>query len=247
MIAAEMKNYFLNSLAPSDWDLLKDRLEAVELPVRYDLAPRHRRVTHVYFLEHGMASVVARSPRGHQAEIALIGNEGWVGLSIALGVRRAPNHTFMQIGGAGYRMEADAFEAALEQSPTLRARALSFVYAFLVQTSQTVLANAHGKLEERLARWLLMAHDRAHDEALPLTHEFLSHMLGVRRAGVSVALRALIAQGVVSGRRGSIEIEDREALEKVANGFYGVPESEMRRLLDDTCIAPDERGVSGWR
>lgn len=237
MSGRDVKNFFLNTLESSDWDLLKDRLQAVDLPPRFDLEQLHRRVTHVYFLERGVASVVARSPRGHETEIGLIGSEGWTGMSTALGISRAANHTFMQLGGSGHRIEVEAMQAALEKSATLRARGLMFVHVFLVQASQTALANAHAKLEERLARWILMAQDRSDNDSLALTHEFLSHILGVRRAGVSVALRELTTKGIISGRRGEVEIEDRKALELIADGFYGVPEAEMRRVLDDRTSA----------
>lgn len=232
------RNGFLITLAGADFELLQGGLQAVDLPTRFDLERVNKPVTHIYFPERGLASVVARSRRGHETEIGLVGREGWSGLTTGLGLSRAANHTFMQIAGAGHRIAVEAFETACEQSETLKTHALLFVHLFFVQISQTAVANAHAKLEERLARWLLMALDRSDDDDLPLTHDFLSHMLGVRRAGVSVALRALATKGLISGRRGEIRVEDREGLETFADGFYGVPEAEMRRLLVAPNVGP---------
>ena len=109
---------------------------------------------------------------------------------------------------------------------------LQFAHAFIVQAAYTALANARSKLEERLARWLLMAHDRADGDEIPLTHEILALMLGVRRPGVTLALSILVRQGLIRTSRGFIFITDRRGLEKSSNGAYGVPEAEFHRLFD---------------
>jgi CRP-like cAMP-binding protein len=120
--------------------------------------------------------------------------------------------------------------AALRTSETLRESMLKFVQSFLQQASQTALANGRGTLETRLARWLIMAHDRIDTPRLPLTHEFLAVMLGVRRPGVTVALQKLQVSGLVTTHRNAIEIQDRAGLEALAGGFYGVAEAEQERL-----------------
>jgi CRP-like cAMP-binding protein len=118
----------------------------------------------------------------------------------------------------------------MQDSPSLRISFLHFAQAFMVQTAHTAVANARGKLEERLARWLLMAHDRVDGDELPLTHEFLALMLGTRRPGVTVAFRLLEQKGLVSTKRALIVIDDRAGLIELAAEFYGVPEAESLRL-----------------
>jgi CRP-like cAMP-binding protein len=115
----------------------------------------------------------------------------------------------------------------MAESASLVKALLKFVHVFGVQSAYTALANAHGKIEERLARWLLMAQDRIGEDELILTHEFLSLMLGVRRAGVTVALQHFESTGLISTSRGSITIKDRDGLEESANGLYGTPEAEF--------------------
>jgi CRP-like cAMP-binding protein len=166
-----------------------------------------------------------------QAEVAIIGREGMTGLAVILRAGRSPCEVFIQAEGHGQCIEAEDLLTAMEKSKVLQEAFLRFAHVFAVQSGYTALANAHAKLEERLARWLLMAQDRiAHDELL-LTHEFLSLMLGVRRAGVTVALQHFENGGLIATNRGSITIKDRDGLEESANGFYGAPEAEYERLF----------------
>jgi CRP-like cAMP-binding protein len=119
----------------------------------------------------------------------------------------------------------------MDESRTLHGLFLKYVQVFMAQTAHTAIANARAKLPERLARWLLMAHDRVPGDSLPLTHEFLSLMLAVRRAGVTEAVHDLESRELIGASRGEIVVHDRKGLEKVAGPFYGVPETEYRRLL----------------
>lgn len=231
MAEIESNNHFLKHMPPADGELIEKELEAIDLPVRFELEPMNKPISHVYFLERGLASVVARNSRGLETEITLIGSEGWTGQSLVLGARQTPNRTFMQVSGAGFRVASDVFLNACDRSEILRRFALRFVHLCFVNASQTALVNAHGRLEERLARWLLMASDRLGSDSLDLTHEFISHMLGVRRAGVSLAIQEFARKGVLANARGRVEIRDRQTLADCANGYYGVPESEFQRLL----------------
>jgi len=120
---------------------------------------------------------------------------------------------------------------APRESPSLRASLLKFVHAFMIQTTHTAVVNACAKLDQRLARWILMADDRVDGSSLPLTHEFLSLMLGVRRAGVTEALHALERKGLISSSRGALLVRTRKGIERSAGGTYGVPEKELRRLI----------------
>lgn len=204
-------------------------LQKVDLPLRKQLESRNRRIEYVYFIDHGIASVVADGSGRGGIEIGIIGREGVTGLAVLMGGDRSPHETYMQVGGAGRRVSAAALREAMSQSKSLHSVLLRHGYAFTVQTAQTALANGRHKLEERLARWLLMAHDRIDGDELPLTHEFLSLMLGVRRSGVTVALKILQRDGMVEARRGGVVITDRDGLEECANGAYRSPEAALRR------------------
>jgi CRP-like cAMP-binding protein len=223
-------NQLLCRLSDGDFALIKDRLQTVELTLRMPLEDRNRPIDKVYFPEAGIASVVATSGP-HQVEAGIIGREGMTGLAVLLADDRSANATFIQVAGSGLCIEADALRDLMQQSESLRTLLLRFVQAFMTQMSQTALANGRAKLEERLARWLLMAHDRVDGRELPLTHEFLALMLGVRRAGVTTALQALEDRGLISIKRGLIVMEDRDAVVKFAGALYGIPEAEYRRLI----------------
>ena len=143
------------------------------------------------------------------------------GLAVVLATDRSPHETFMQMGGRGRRVAAADLRRAMEQSASLHRCLLHYAHAFFVQTAHTAMANGRSKIEERLARWLLMAHDRIDGDQLTLTHEFLARMLGVRRPGVTVALNFLEKSGLVQAHPGVISIIDREGLEASAKGVYG--------------------------
>ena len=217
------KNRILSRLSDDDAALLKPDLEAVELALRQVLETPNKPIKHSYFIEYGLASIVASN--GHkQLEVGLIGCEGLTGLPIVLGNDRSPNETFMQVAGNGQRIAADKLRDAIGQSRSLERALLGFAHAFMNQTANTALSNGTATLEERLARWLLMANDRLKGDEVPLTHEFLSLMLGVRRAGVTVALHYLEHRGLISLSRKQIVITDRKGLKAAANGTYHEPE-----------------------
>ena len=146
------------------------------------------------------------------------------GLPIVLGNDRSPHENFIQVAGEGSRIPADKLREAMRQSRSLEKAFLKFAHSFLNQTANTAFSNGTATLEERLARWLLMAHDRLDGDEIPLTHEFLSLMLGVRRAGVTVALNYLEHRGVIRLSRSKIVITDRKGLKASANGTYHEPE-----------------------
>ena len=191
----------------------------------------NRRIDAVYFPEVGFASVVAVQSNGKQVEVGLIGREGMTGLPIVLGNHRSPHATYMQMPGRGKCIPATELRKATQTSVSLRDSLLKFVQAFGVQTTHTAICNARSRLDVRLARWLLMAQDRVGDDTLPLTHEFLSIMLGVRRPGETEALHALRKQGLIAYGRGQITVKHRKGLERAAGETYGTPEFEYRRLI----------------
>ncbi len=223
-------NRVLARLSPDDFGLLQPHLEAVDLPVRKPLENRNKTIEHVYFIEHGFASVVANG-RGRGIEVGLIGREGLTGLALVMGSDRTPHETYIQAAGDGQRISSAELRQAIEASPALHRSLLLYGHAFIVQAAQTALANGRSKIEERLARWLLMAQDRLDGDEVPLTHEFLSVMLGVRRPGVTVALDVLEKKGLIRARRGAVAILNRAGLRKISNGAYGATEAEFQRLF----------------
>lgn len=161
----------------------------------------------------------------------MIGREGMTGLAVVLGTDRTPNETYVQNAGAGQRISIGSLRDAVGKSSTLQPLLLLYAHTFLIQVTQTAKANARCSLDERLARWLLMAHDRLDTDDLNITHEFLSVMLGVRRSGVTVALNLLENSALISINRGIVTIVDRKGLKEAANGAYGVSEAEFNRVF----------------
>jgi len=225
------RNILLAVLAPADFALLQPYLDIVDLPLRRQLERRDRPIEYVYFFESGLASMVVSAGATHNIEVGIIGNEGMTGLAILLESDRPWHETFIQTAGQAWRLPADALRTAMAQSPSLRHVLLRYANFLVSQMAYTALANGRYKIEERLARWLLMADDRADGQAVHLTHEFLALMLGARRAGVTNALGEFQRRGVLRVKRGVIAIADRDGLEESANGSYGVPEAEYKRLF----------------
>jgi CRP-like cAMP-binding protein len=217
-------NRILSRLSRKDFALLEPHLEPVDLPVRKTLETRKKRIDHIYFIESGFASVVANGASKPGIEVGIIGREGMTGLAVVLGSDRAQHETYIQVAGSGLRIATKELRHAIDRSTALHRAMLLYVHAFLAQTTTTALANGRSKIEERLARWLLMADDRIDGDGVPLTHEFLGLMLGTHRPGVTVALQALEKAGLITTRRSLITIVDRKALEKSSNGTYVAPE-----------------------
>ncbi len=218
-------------MSADDFALLEPHLEQVELELRQDIEKPHKPIKHAFFPQSGIISVVARAANGEKVEVGVIGREGMTGLVVVMGNDRSPNETYVQVAGEALRIASDDLRAAMETSKSMRLDLLQYAQAFLFQTTHTALANGRATLEQRLARWLLMAHDRVDGDEIPLVHDFLALMLGVRRAGVTVAVNELESRGLIEGKRKRIVIIDREGLELVANGIYGTPEAEYDRLI----------------
>ncbi len=226
-----VRNRLLSLLSTQDYTALANDFEAVECPRGFIIAEPDQVVSHVYFCESGLGSVIATSPEGQKVEAGLFGWDGFSPISVLLGSDRAPNLIIMQIGGFCYRIERSRFDAATETSATLRGLLLRYVQTFNVQASFTALSNAVHPVDERLARWLLMCHDRSDSDDLPITHEFLSIMLAVRRPSVTTSLHALEGHGFIRSERGFVTIANRTGLEEFAGDAYGKPEAEYRRLI----------------
>jgi CRP-like cAMP-binding protein len=225
------RNQLLAAMSASDLALLQPHLKPVAMAVFKDMEQPNRRIDSVYFMDAGIASVVAVQPDQTKVEVGLIGREGMSGIAVVLGGDQSPNSTYIQVAGEGQRIPAKELRKAMEASKTLRSLLLKFVQVFMVQTAHTAIANARSHIDQRLARWILMAHDRTRNDTLPLTHEFLALMLGVRRAGVTEALQSLKRQKLIDTSRNQIVVRDREGIERMARSSYGVPEKEYRRLI----------------
>jgi CRP-like cAMP-binding protein len=236
--APVLRNRLLAALPRDDLARLWPRLEAVELPFRKVLHKPGKTIEAVYFPETGWASMLTYMEDGDAAEVGLIGHEGMVGLPVLLGADHDDIEAMVQCPGTALRMDAQAFREALERIPTFRTLLLRYALVHHGQVARTAACNGRHQIDQRLARWLLMSHDRAEGDEFPMTHEFLSMMLAVRRAGITVAAGSLQKAGLIRYGRGRIEITDRPGLESAACECYGI----VRRASDQLL------GVSkGWR
>lgn len=228
------QNFILRSLSKSDLALLQPSIERVTLEVRFAIEMPNVQIEYVYFIEDGIASTVGTLNDDREIEVAITGREGMTGSAIVLGGRQSPFSTYIQSPGSGFRMRTQALRTAMDKSPTLSLAFYRIVQAFLIQIGSTALANGHAKLEIRLARWLLMLHDRETGTILTLTHEFLAVMLGVQRPNITVAVQVLEGKGLIRASRGQILIFNRSGLSDFASGFYGAAELEYARLTGYT-------------
>jgi CRP-like cAMP-binding protein len=224
-------NLFLASLNAEDYERLRPHLECVELPSRHILYEMGEPIEYCTFGDGGMTSLVIRLEDGANIEAGVIGSEGFSGISAIMGADIASHTAMIQMPGVGVRLRPDILRAAMLASPAMLDLVLRYSQALNVQISQTAACNAHHNLMERLARWLLMAHDRAKSDALSLTQEFMSMMLAVRRSGVTVAARSLQVTGAISYERGRVTVLDRARLEETSCECYAMVREQYRVLL----------------
>lgn len=224
-------NQLLGCLRSGDKELLAAQLTPVDLPIRQVLEKPHEPIEFIYFPENGIASVVAIAKQNEQIEIGMIGREGMTGIQVVLGNDRSPYRTFVQAEGSALRIKADDLRTAMGQNRRLRELLLRYVQVFMIQTSQTALANATALLPEKIARWLLMSEDRIGTKHIPLTHDLLALMIGVQRSGVTLAVGEMENRGLLAGKRALITILDRAALMEMAKGIYGQAEKEYRERV----------------
>ncbi|MEJ0013483.1 MAG: Crp/Fnr family transcriptional regulator [Bauldia sp.] len=228
----QFRNRILQKLVETDPALVRDGLSPVELPFRKSLQAVGGPISEIYFVEHGIISVVAANGRQRKpVEVGLIGHEGCTGVELILHDDRSQHDVYVQVAGEGYRLPAKLLMTAIGESASFRRMLLRFAATFLIQVTETALANGSATIDARLARWLLMANDRMEADALPFTHEFLALMLGVRRAGVTLAIQELARDGLIDSRRGKVSIIDRKGLVDRAAGTYGRAHAELQRLL----------------
>ena len=225
------RNRLLAALPPEDLARLRPRLETVELPLRKTLHAPGKPIASVYFPEVGYVSMMAYLEDGDAAEVGMIGRDGFVGLPVLLGAECDDIEAMVQSAGTALRMDTAAFREALERIPAFRTLLLRYALIHHGQVARTAACNGRHHTDQRLARWLLMAHDRARMDEFPMTHEFLSLMLGVRRAGITVAAGQLQKAGFIRYERGCIAVTDRPGLEGAACECYALVRDEFRRLV----------------
>jgi CRP-like cAMP-binding protein len=224
-------NHLLDRLSPDDLDLLRPHLQEVRLDYLAPLCEAGHPVQHAFFPTSGVASLAKTMENGGAAEVGTTGNEGFVGLPLLLDSDHAPTGVHMQVPGHALRLPARAFLGAIERSKSLQRVLRRFVFAQYNQTCQLVACNRFHDVQQRCARWLLMAHDRMpHDDFL-MTHEVLSMMLGVRRSSVTIAAGQLSEMGLIDYRRGHVTVTDRDGLEKRSCECYWSIRNEYQRLM----------------
>lgn len=232
------RNTLLGCLSETSLKRLATRLECVELPRSHQLSFPHRPMEHAYFFESGIASVVIRSPDGQHSEIGIIGRDGMCPVSAILDVDADPFSIHMHMQGQAYRIPVADLKAVLKEDRTVRRLLTHYTQALAVQQAYTALSNAVHHIDERLARWILMCHDRVDGSDISLTHEFMSIMLAVRRPSVTTALHVLEGKKLIYSERGVVSVRNRAGLEAFARDAYGECEREYERLIGAVVSRP---------
>jgi CRP-like cAMP-binding protein len=235
-----VRNRILAALPASEFGFLAPTLTHVELELGQTLHRAGDPIGEIYFVETGFISALTVLSDGQPLEIGLIGAEGVAGVSVILGATASYSETMCQTGGGAFRMAASTFKDAVTHLPILRDLLLRYVHVFHVQVAQTAACNAHHELGQRLARWLLAAHDRSGVPELSLTQDLIAVMLGVRRSTVSVAASTLQRAGYIRYQHGKITIIDRSGLEDAACECYEAVASEYRSLFGEHTFEPLE-------
>ena len=226
-------NQLLAAIPPADWLLWLPELEPIELPLGLVLYESGRTLGHVYFPIDAIVSLLYVMENGDSAEIAVVGNEGVVGISLFMGGESTPSRAVVQSAGHGVRMTADAIQAEFYRSAPVMHLMLRYTQALITQTAQTAVCNRHHTLDKQLCRWLLLSMDRLQGNDLVMTQELIANMLGVRREGVTEAALKLQAAGLIRYARGRITVIDRPGLERRVCECYAVVKSEYDRLLPE--------------
>jgi len=230
-VVAFRENRLLSALPDVDRQRLLPHLEPVRTALKQILYAPNEPVAQVYFPLNGVVSLMTIMDDGSAIEVATVGNEGMIGLPVFLGAGSMPGQALSQIPGDALQMTAEAFAAAVHSGGALQQVLQRYTQGLLNQIAQSAACNRLHPMTERCARWLLMTHDRVREDEFALTHEFLSQMLGVRRATVTVAVGALQQAGVIRSRWGHITIFDRAGLENASCECYRIIRAEYDRLL----------------
>jgi CRP-like cAMP-binding protein len=227
------QNHLLAALPIEEFERLAPHLQLVAMPLGEVLYESGGPLRHVYFPTTSIVSLLYVMQNGASAEIAVVGNEGLLGVSLFMGGETTPSRAVVQSSGHGYRLEGQLLKDEFNRAGPLLRLLLRYTQALITQMSQTAVCNRHHSLQQQLCRWLLLSLDRLPGNTLTMTQELISNMLGVRREGVTEAARNLQAGGMIRYSRGRIEVLDRPKLERAVCECYGVVKLEFDRLLGD--------------
>ena len=225
------QNRLLASLPEADWQRWRPLLEPVAMPLGRVLYEPGALLTHAYFPTSAIVSLLYVTESGASAQIAVVGNEGIVGVPLFMGGGSTPSRAVVHSAGEGYRMPGPAIREEFERCPSVMKVLLRYTQAMIAQTAQTAVCNRHHTVAQQLCRWLLLSLDRLHGSELVVTQELIAQLLGVRREGVTEAALSLQRAGLISYRRGHITVLDRAGLEKRSCECYAVVKAEYDRLL----------------
>jgi len=224
-------NLLLGSLPADEWQRLQPLLEPVAMPLGHVLCEAGQLLTHAYFPTTAIVSLLYVTEGGSSAEIAVVGNEGLIGIPLFMGGGSSPSRAVVQSAGVGYRLPARAIREEFSRAGVLMKLLLRYTQALIAQMAQTAVCNRHHTVDQQLCRWLLLSLDRRQGSELVVTHELIANLLGVRREGVTEAALALQRDGLISYKRGHVSVLDRPGLEARSCECYAVVKGEYDRLL----------------
>jgi CRP-like cAMP-binding protein len=227
------QNHLLAALPAAEFDRLSPHLELVPMPLGAALYESGGRLQHVYFPTTSIVSLLYVLEDGSSAEIAVVGNEGILGISLFMGGETTPSRAVVQSAGHGYRLKAQLLKSEFNRAGPVLHLLLRYTQALITQMTQTAVCNRHHSVEQQLCRWLLLSLDRLSSNSITMTQELIANMLGVRREGVTEAAGNLQRAGLISYSRGRIEVLDRPGLETAVCECYAVVKMEFDRLLAD--------------
>jgi CRP-like cAMP-binding protein len=227
------QNYLLAALPPGEFERISTQLELVPMPLGEALYESGGRLQHVYFPTTSIVSLLYVMEDGASAEIAVVGNEGILGISLFMGGETTPSRAVVQSAGYGYRMKAQVLKQEFNRAGPMMHLLLRYTQALITQMAQTAVCNRHHSVEQQLCRWLLLSLDRLSTDELSMTQELIANMLGVRREGVTEAAGKLQRAGLIRYSRGRITVLDRPGLEKEVCECYAVVKKEFDRLLSE--------------
>lgn len=228
------QSHLLAALPDIEWERLLPNLELVEMPLGQVLYESGSTLRHVYFPTTAIVSLLYVMENGASAEIAVVGNEGVVGISLFMGGESTPSRAVVQSAGQGFRLESQMMKDEFNRAGPVLHLLLRYTQALITQMAQTAVCNRHHSLDQQLCRWLLLSLDRLQGNELVMTQELIANMLGVRREGVTEGALKLQQAGLIRYARGHIAVLDRKGLEKRTCECYGVVKKEYDRLLPAT-------------
>ena len=228
------KNTILASLSGKEFARLRMALEPVTLKFGHVLYEPGKAIRHVYFPIDCLISLLTAVDKRRSLEVGMVGNEGMAGMPFILGMGVSGVRALVQGGGAALRMASGPFRIEFDRNPALQEALYRYMYALMAQISQTAACNRFHEAEPRLARWLLMTRDRVVSDEFPLTHEFLAHMLGMRREGVTEAASALKRRKLIRYQRGEIQILNLKGLKAASCSCYQIVQSAFKRVQGQT-------------